>query len=224
MPVNRIKGIGLELEGGWVPRANLPEIRHDGSVQGIPNDRYNVGEISSAPLSTIEAAEAWLRENYPQTVHPSCGFHVHVSLPPLHYSRLMNESFNGCFLNAMEDFWTRFRSEPGFDLFRSRLDGQNQYCQKNFRPEHQLWRMEHYGDHRTLPRYSQLNFCYGRHGTMECRMFPCFPQVGHAVEATKTFINCINSYLATCPPEKPIVVKVEAEDAEHAARPVLTTA
>lgn len=220
---NRIKQIGLELEGGWTLRAGLGEIHRDGSVTGIPTDRYTVGEISSPPISTLEAAEKWLHDNYPQMVNSSCGFHVHVSLPSLHYSRLMNEGFNNCFLSAMEDFWSRFRAEPGFDQFRTRLDGQNQYCQKNFRPEQQLWRTEHYGDHRVLPRYSQLNFCYGRHGTMECRLFPCFSLVQHSVEGLRAFINCINSYLSTCPPEKPIVMKVEADDEQH-ARAVLTTA
>lgn len=215
MSTNRITSLGLEVEGGWSPGASCRgSIKHDGSVRSISNDTYLVGEISSEPLPDLENCEKWLKANYPQHVNESCGLHVHVSLPPLHYSRLMSPQFETCFLNAMEEFWSRFRSEPAFDLFRHRLDGQNQYCQKVFRPEDQIWRREHYGDRTgsaAHPRYSQLNFCFGRHGTMECRLFPCFPLVSHSIEATKAFVNCINEFLATCAPEKPIQFTVVAD-------------
>lgn len=212
MPTTRIQKIGLEVEGAWNPRAGV-DPKHDGSIRGLGNRGLHVGELASAPLESLELAEAWLKDKYPDAVNDTCGFHVHVSLKPLHYSRIMHESFGLCFLNAMEDFWSRFRSEPGFDLFRQRLDGQNEYCQKIFRPEQQLFRREAYGDRATLPRYSQLNYCWSRHGTMECRLFPCFPKVGHAVEALRVFTNCIDAYLNTCQPEKPISVQVLAETA-----------
>lgn len=228
MSTNRIKAVGLELEGGWSPAAlGAHSVKHDGSVRGL-SDKFCIGEVCSPPITDEDAefpkAEAWLREHYPQTVNDSCGLHVHVSLPNLHYSRLMNEDFNNCFLNAMEDLWSRFRSEPAFDLFRSRLDGQNQYCQKIFRPEDQLWRREAYGDRGSLPRYSQLNYCYGRHGTMECRLFPCFPKVEHAVAAMKAFTGCINNFLATCGPEKPIHATVEIETKSNHPRALAAVA
>lgn len=228
MAPNRISAIGLELEGGWssgTPGFEL--VKRDGSVTGISGDKYRVGEVCSKPIKEWEDAEKWLRSNYPNSVNETCGFHVHVSLPPLHYSRLMNPGFEGCFLNAMEDFWSRFRAEPGFNLFRSRLDGQNQYCQKVFRPEDQIWRKEHYGERTglsALPRYSQLNFCYGRHGTMECRLFPCFPQINHSVEAAKVFTECINSYLSTCPAETATKITVEVDMPEPRGPVALATA
>lgn len=214
MSTNRIKAIGLELEGGWAsgsPAAN--KVKHDGSVRNVP-DKFLIGEVCSPPLDSMEDAAKWLSANYPQHVNESCGLHVHVSLANIHYSRLMNEDFNNCFLNAMEDFWSRFRSEKGFDQFRDRLDGQNHYCQKVFRPEDQLWRKEQYGDrtgNNAHPRYSQLNYCFGRHGTMECRLFPCFPSVIHSIEAAKVFVTCINDFLATCAPEKDLKVTVDIE-------------
>lgn len=213
MASNKIKAIGVELEGAWSPDAQAILKRmlvHDGSVRGFGGEVQS-GEVKSQPLSTIEAAESFVRTHYPNEVNESCGFHVHVSMAPLHYSRLMNEDFNNCFLNAMEDFWSRFRSEPGFNLFRHRLDGQNRYCQKVFRPEEQIFRTEAYGPHDTHPRYSQLNYCWGRHGTMECRLFPCFPRYEHSVEGMKAFINCINSFLATCQSEKPIEVTIAVD-------------
>jgi hypothetical protein len=227
MSANRIDAIGLELEGGWAETSRARRlVKHDGSVRGIDGNHV-AGEVNSPPLSDFAACEAWLRENYPQQVNESCGFHVHVSLKPLHYSRIMNPGYEPVFLEAMEDLYTRFRGEPAFAQFRERLDGQNQYCQKIFRPEDQLWRREPYGDRvgaHALPRYSQLNYCWGRHGTMECRLFPCFPQVQHAIEACKSFIDSINNFLATCPPEKPITVTVEAETQTNGPRSLAAAA
>lgn len=227
MSTNRIKAIGLELEGGWSPTSPAARrVKHDGSVRGIDGN-YQVGEVCSVPLEDFSAAEKWLKENYPQHVNESCGLHVHVSLPPLHYMRLMDPGFERVFLEAMEDFWSKYRSEPAFDQFRSRLDGQNQYCQKAFRPEEQIFRREMYGDRtgaHAHPRYSQLNYCWGRHGTMECRLFPCFPQVNHAVEAVRSFTDAINNFLATCQPEKPIVISVEAESQSTGPRSLAAAA
>lgn len=205
---NRITSIGLELEGGWL--ANPPGLKHDGSVQGLESP-YR-GEVCSTPFTTLEEADAWLRLLYPQETNNTCGFHVHVGLPALHYSRLMDENFNNLFLQAMEDFWSKYRGQAGFDLFRSRLDGQNIYCQKVFRPEQQLWRVEAYGARDSLPRYSQLNFCFGRHGTLECRLFPCFANVEHSIEGMHLFIDSINNFLASCKPSKALAFSFTTSD------------
>lgn len=207
-PKNRVDTIGLELEGGW--DVNPSGLKHDGSVQGL-HSAFR-GEVASRPLKSIADAEQWLRDYYPQEVNNTCGFHVHVGIQPLHYMRLMCDEFNSKFLSSMEDFWNRYRGSAGFDLFRSRLDGQNAYCQKIFRPEQQLFRMEAYGDRGVQPRYSQLNFCFGRHGTLECRLFPCFPSVEHSIAGMKAFITAINEFLVTCPPARPIHVSVNMED------------
>lgn len=209
---NRVSSIGLEVEGGWTE--GRPGIKHDGSVQELRSP-YRGEMCSNPPHKNLDEAEQWLRENYPNEVNNTCGFHVHVALPPLHYSRLMDEQFNNKFLLSMEDFWNRYRGQPGFDQFRSRLDGQNQYCQKIFRPEEQLWRTEAYGDRSRLPRYSQLNYCFGRHGTMECRLFPCFERVEHSIEGMRAFVNSINEYLATCKPAKPLHVSVSLDEIEE---------
>lgn len=216
---NRISTIGLELEGGW---DNQPrDLKHDGSVTGL--SAVCRGEVASHVLKTLPDAERWLRDNYPQEVNSSCGFHIHVGLAPLHYMRLMCEEYNSKFLIAMEDFWNRYRGQPGFDLFRQRLDGQNQYCQKIFRPEQQLWRSEHYGDRGSTPRYSQLNFCFGRHGTLECRLFPCFPSVTHSIEGMRAFTASINEFLATCAPARPIHISVFTDE-ETVGRPAVSVA
>lgn len=210
---NRITSIGLELEGGW--HTNPPGLKHDGSVQGLLSSFR--GEICSDPLPSLEEADSWLRTYYPQETNNTCGFHVHVGLPSLHYSRLMDENFNNLFLQSMENFWEKYRGQAGFDLFRSRLDGQNAFCQKIFRPEQQLWRTESYGDRGSLPRYSQLNFCFGRHGTLECRLFPCFSNVEHSVEGMHTFVDSINAFLASCKPAKAASFSITSSDLESTA-------
>lgn len=194
-------------------RGDLPVeiIKRDGSVQFGSASGFQTGEVVSPPIADIEEARNWLVNNHPHAVNNTCGFHIHLSLPAIHYSRLMNPSFNDAFLSAMEDFWAAHRNAPGMDLFRARLDGQNRYCQKIFRPEDQLWRNEHYGPHETTPRYSQLNYCFGRHGTMECRLFPCFEKVRHNVAALDAFVTCVNRYLASIKPERPLVFDVKSD-------------
>lgn len=210
VPKNRISSIGLELEGGW-DGANV-HLKRDGSVVfSSPMPTY-VGEVASPPIATSTEATSWLRNNYPQHVNNTCGFHVHVCLPPLHYSRLMDENFNNKFLGDMELFWSKYRGQPGFELFRYRLEGQNRYCQKVFRPEQQLWQTAAYGDLGSTPRYSQLNYCFGRHGTLECRLFPCFPSVEHSIEGMLAFVGSINSFLSTCKADRPIQFSVTGED------------
>jgi hypothetical protein len=189
----RIKAIGVELEGGW--QNNTPAGMHrDGSV--TVDARY-VGEISSEPLPDIAAAEAWMRVNYPQQVNSSCGLHVHVSTNELNYSRLMEPEFAQFFEGRMAEFLSQglANGRPGYDLLRQRFQGLNRYCQKKFIPEQQLFMRDRYGDVTTHPRYAQLNFCYARHGTLECRMFPCFPNVDDGVAAVKAFYDTVFDYL-----------------------------
>ena len=196
---SRIEKYGLELEGAWLNAPN--SLKHDGSVRDLPGDMA-VGELASRPISSFEAAKIWLRENYPTRSNHTCGFHVHLSFSELSYSRLMDEAFNDLFLERMEAFYVERRDNPGFDLFRSRLDGQNIYCRKIFRPEEQLWRTEPYDRDHQLPRYSILNFCYGRHQTLECRLFPMFPEVADSVAAFECFVKACHDYLVRCPGEK----------------------
>lgn len=189
----RIKAIGVELEGGWdSPPPN--ELHRDGSV--TVNANY-VGEVSSSPLHDLAAMETWVRANYPTRVNNSCGLHVHLSTNELNYSRLMEPEFNQFFEGRMAEFLSigLASGRPGYDLLRQRFQGLNQYCQKKFIPAQQLFLKDRYGDTATHPRYAQLNFCYGRHGTLECRMFPCFPSVDDGVAAVKSFYSTVFDYL-----------------------------
>lgn len=189
----RIKAIGVELEGGWTTPPPT-EMHRDGSV--TVDARY-VGEVSSEPIGDLDSAIAWVQANYPSNVNNTCGLHVHVSTNELNYSRLMEPEFASFFEGRMAEFLSQGLADghPGYDLLRQRFQGLNRYCQKKFIPEQQLFMKDRYGDPATHPRYAQLNFCYGRHGTLECRMFPCFPRVEDGVASVRTFYNTVFDYL-----------------------------
>ena len=189
----RIKAVGVELEGGW-DRLPPAEMHRDGSVTV---DAPIVGEISSPPIPDFSAVEEWVRANYPHRVNSSCGLHVHVSTNELNYGRLMEPEFAQFFEGRMAEFLSQGLADnrPGFDLLRQRFQGLNRYCQKKFIPEQQLFMTDRYGDVNTHPRYAQLNFCYIRHGTLECRLFPCFPNVDDGVAAVKAFYDTVFDYL-----------------------------
>jgi hypothetical protein len=218
---DRIKTWGLELEGGWLSQSlgkHNTALHQDGSVRGLSSDCSHVGEIASPVISSMTAARQWLIRHYPDSVNDSCGFHVHIGVSLLNYSRLMDEDFHRFWLKEMNEFYEENKTERGFELFKSRLDGKNIYCQRKFRPEEQLNRTEAYGPRRTHPRYSQLNFCWARHGTMECRVFPCFPKAESAVKALEAFTNCVNTFLARAEPEEPLRTVVHVREFDKPTR------
>lgn len=197
----RIKGIGVELEGGWhVPPATT--IHHDGSVNVRAN---HVGEVSTpGPIDTLPLALAWTRQNYPSSVNSTCGLHVHLSVNNLNYGRLMETEFKDYFEQQLAQFLQDGldRNAQGFELLRSRFNGDNRYCQKIFRPAEQIYVPGRYGDPAVHPRYSQLNFCYNRHGTVECRVFPCFPDPEDGCAAVSMFYKTVFDYLGRFKPTK----------------------
>ncbi len=214
----RIKTWGLELEGGWMDTSipkHTTQLHADGSVRNLSSDCPHVGEIASPVISSAETARRWLIRHYPDSVNDSCGFHIHIGVSLLNYTRLMDEDFHKFYLKQMNEFYEEHKGERGFDLFKYRLDGKNIYCQKKFRPEEQLQRTEAYGPRRTHPRYSQLNYCWARHGTMECRVFPCFPRAASSVAAFTAFTDCVNTFLARATPEEPLRTVVRVSDLEN---------
>lgn len=215
MPTNYIKRIGLELEGGWRTRPGW-ELRRDGSVE-VRADY--VGELSSPPYSNLANAEMWMRRYYPHIVNTSCGFHIHVSLEPGLYSRLMCREFYEAFVKAYHDWGTTTfdgqRSTDNAVRFFQRLEGQNRYCATRFQPDIQTQVTSRQNPTVWESRYALLNFCWSLHGTLESRLLPMFNNVELSVSAMRVFTNLINSWLETeiTKPEEALVVDVK-EDAE----------
>lgn len=96
--------------------------------------------------------------------------------------RLMTKDFETFFIQKM----TKFGKDMSYQsehLFWDRLKGSNPFCAKDFKPEEQAIRSDKRG-----PRYAQLNFCYGLHGTLECRLF-------HGTADPKEIQSCINIFV-----------------------------
>jgi len=210
-----IHKIGVELEGAWLSSKNVDKSFHgDGSVN-IPinydsNDRPDlfVGEIASDPIS-YENVENWIRVNYPDKVNHTCGFHIHVSLKEnMNYLRLATEEFSAFFFNAMTSWGESNKLHPE-DQFWYRLNGSNHYCKKDFKPDDQI-----YAKTKGDSRYTQLNFCYTLHGTLECRLLPMFGDVNLTISAFKAYIDCIEKFLEEAPNNLTVIeAAISMEDA-----------
>ena len=162
-----------------------PPFKGDGSVEGITADF--VGEAAS-PVLCVHEMPAWLAEYWPHKSNETCGMHVHISLTSnLNYSRLTSPRFNEYFLSEMFKWGHEINLGPRH-RFWPRLEGRNTYCRKHWEPIGQML----HGD----CRYTQLNFCYLQHGTVECRLFPMFKQLKIGTLAVYRLCEIVESYLA----------------------------
>lgn len=196
MPTNYIKRIGVEMEGGWRSRPSI-ELRRDGSVE-VRADY--VGEVSSPPYFKPDNVELWIRKHHPHIVNSSCGFHVHISVEPGHYSMLMCREFYDAYLRAYRQWGETSFSNPGLVAsndaarFYERLNGGNRYCQGRWDPDTQTL-----ATNRQNPawdsRYSHLNFCWSLHGTLESRLLPMFGLADYTTSSMRVFLNVVNEWL-----------------------------
>ena len=207
--------IGIELEGGWIkPPAGLQD---DGSIDLADywtpscgcgdfrcqcHDKHECdidhlnekprlveGEMVSPPLKLLDVAD-WITTYYPNYFNKSCGFHIHISFfRNSDYSRLMNWNFYKHFRYWMRKWGEDMKFPPEHE-FWCRFEGDNRHCRDTFRPEEQVFLT------RKRPvRYSHLNFCWGLHKTLECRLFPMFNKPAEAIEATLSFVACVEDIL-----------------------------
>jgi hypothetical protein len=181
--------VGVELEGGW---NHAPErMIRDGSVN-FPrslNVQYP-GEIPSPPYPFTDTLKKWIKENYPDHVNETCGFHIHVSFTRLfYYQVLMSKKFFDYFLKEA-GVWGK-KACPGYDNFWRRLNGRVHYCAPSYQPDAQAAARDK-GD----ARYSALNYCFGLHKTIESRLMPMFNTPDEAWEAVKFTVNTMRRYLA----------------------------
>lgn len=202
----KITGVNLcavEIEGGWLRRPS--GVYRDGSVTvDLPRCTCNSddeapcegchairGEINCKPQKLSNVLD-YVDEHYPDFMDSSCGIHIHVSFSEdlLSYSKLMSPKFWRYFQKSMHDWGVRNNINPN-SRFWKRLNGDNRFCKKRFQPIKQY--MLEYKD---SARYTQLNYCWKQHGTLECRVLPTFNQARIAKSAIAEFMNIINSYLA----------------------------
>lgn len=201
--------LGMEYEGGWDEpsyikmNASPNSWRRvgDGSVHvSDPGTAYS-GEYNTMPLSHWNAVVADMIIGYPTFVNETCGFHVHTSWKPGDYSRLAEKRFWEHFCA----FWAAVEAAPPKSWttedkkrFSLRLAGkstrgrEDSFCRKEFIPEAQIPIKGKGGN-----RYTQLNYCFGAHGTIECRLLPKFESLQGALDAVTLLMQCFGDYLAT---------------------------
>ena len=150
------------------------------------------GELPS-PAMTMPELMSYQRQsgNYPTYVNHTCGFHVHASLINRRLmSVLMDRHFHD-YLKIQAKVWgknMRCKNEQ----FWSRLEGENTFCHDYYRGFEQIMATEHYHD----DRYTFVNYCFNRHGTVEVRVAPAFKQHKMASLWIKFVYDTINKFLS----------------------------
>lgn len=172
---------------------------------GRNTGRAFTGELSGSPMH-IDQMEAYILANYPDHVDTTCGMHVHLSfIDESDYSRLMYDDFWEYFQKSWAE-WAPLHLHPK-SKFWDRFEGNNTFCKREFIPDRQ-WAERGRCD----ARYRQLNFCWGVHRTLECRLLPMFKHKTTSVKAIWWLISMINTFLNTC--EKPTIETEEIVDTE----------
>ncbi|MEK6878427.1 MAG: hypothetical protein AABY22_02405 [Nanoarchaeota archaeon] len=185
-----IDKIGIEIEGGWVrPKPLVEEIS---LKQKFEISNY-IGELISKPFDNLEELFTYMEVNWPDEVTKDCGYHIHISLVNvMYYIKCMNNQFNDDFMKDFEKWGKNFPCMNPF--FWERLALKNPHCNKKFNPENQVF--QKVKDHsRESIRRTLVNFSWGLHKTIECRLLPTFREFKTAKSATKTFINFVENYL-----------------------------
>lgn len=191
--------VGVELEGagftcgketvGWHGDGS---VNHDLGYDEDPEwDGNDHGEVASKPYKTWTGLRNWLEREYPRFKDETCGMHIHTSFrDPTHYMALAQPEFYTFFKQRMAKFVEKNRgnrTDNGHSRLASRFRGDNRYCQANFWPGVQITGL---GE-----RYTQLNFCWDKHGTLECRLLPMFDTIAEAIAAIRYVLNTYTMYL-----------------------------
>lgn len=198
----RVWRVGIELEGGWTKLPAGTRLVHDGSVQFSGADQLScrlggVGELPS-PILEVRSFPDWMRTYYPHKTNATCGMHVHLSfLRALTYARLMDEKFPATIL-AYVTQWAKDEKLDATHPIWSRLRGESEFCQHVFDADNQVRNTHKDHDRRRVGnRYSMINYCYGTHSTMECRLLPMMETVEQGIRAIQHIIDTTNAYLLT---------------------------
>lgn len=196
--------VGIEFEGGWKNPPSHFSYHSDPSVLLLEIDPASTmfhGEIASEPLR-VDQIDKFVDTYYPDIFNSTCALHVHVSFMKLdYYLQLIDPKFYEFFLERF-DKWGHNIQLKQFHLYWSRLQGYNNFCREQFRPLEQLEFTNKKHPKRNVRdiRFTQLNYCYSMHKTLECRLFPMFKHKYVAKAAIHEFIGCVEDYLKIAPP------------------------
>ena len=206
--MNHIKGIGIEIEGAWAKtNPKTGAVQHDGSVSGFSSRSYVLGEVALGPFFSEEAdtissyfanIESVVNEYFPDKTNSTCGVHFHFSTKRLaDYVKLMRPEFYVKYRKAIEEYAQKTRLSVltqkrirGNHLINYRGKNKN-YCFDTFAPEQQYTVFKKYDE----GRYRQLNFCFAKHGTLECRVFSAKITRKKLIASLRWLFKFINDYL-----------------------------
>jgi hypothetical protein len=154
------------------------------------------GEIVSHPMKPDEFEE-WLREYYPPHINDTCGLHIHMSFShKLHYQRLMTPDYTEHLLRELRKFAINF---PKDHTIWKRLNNKDHdHCAHIYRGEGQVGmkRKDYHSRGTDHSRYTAVNYCYGLHKTLECRLLPMFTTPDEAISAINFVIDTTNRFLS----------------------------
>lgn len=197
-PRNRITRVGIELEGAWT-KVPTGRMEHDSSVvvgrkAGDPGFAY-VGEVVSGPMQPAKIP-FWLKKNYPYRVNDTCGLHMHMELESIgKYNILTAPEFQETVLEYF-DKWAKNEKLPKTHPIWTRILGNSIFCQKEWWPDEQIRpNRKDYDKERHGHRYTVICYCFGRHGTIECRLLPMFDDVEQSIRALKLLLDITNCSL-----------------------------
>ena len=207
---NRIRLVGLEVEGAWIKFPATEKYEHDGSVfkpesygGQVEWDQVKLkiasikatttGEIPSAPMLPAQM-RAWITKNYPDFTDKTCGLHVHMSFEDLkHYNRLMTPEYPITMRTYLKK-WAVEEHLPDDHPIWDRVNGNNMYCSSKFWPDKQVGKKKSY-DHGEGDRYTDINYCWKEHKTIECRILPMMSDAALAYRAAKRVLDITNATL-----------------------------
>lgn len=222
---NRINRIGIELEGAWKALPPGTKLDPDGSVRPYANNKEQQdhpyrGELTSAALVPIEF-NGWMIKNYPTLVNNTCGLHVHMSFEDVRfYALLMGDGKTPEYQDTMAYYlglWGQKENLNNDHPIWDRLKGKKEYCRLDkFWPDLQVSQKgKNHDMHEDGNRYTGINYCFGLHGTLECRILPMFSNPEQGVRGVKTVMDITNAclvYLKTRDKEQNLDITVGPKD------------
>lgn len=187
--------MGIELEGGWQQDYRMiaktvlgAAAKGDQSIE--PGRSWgSYGEITTRPHDTLERLIEDMSILYPNYTNLSCGFHVHASFTVMDCTLLTDVKFWNYFRARMETWGKATNQDSVFwDRFFGNVPERARRYQAKWIPEDQL--------NLQKDRYTQINFVsWHKLRTVECRLFPMWPDKEMAKLAVRELSDIYDTYL-----------------------------
>jgi hypothetical protein len=170
--------------------------KQSGSTHPIQS-YFRVGEVVSEPLNSNAAVIQFLRECWPDKSNKTSALHFHLSFKKIgYYSCLMEEKFGIEFRERLQKFAVENNLNK---IIQSRIfnkcEHSQYYCRDRFIPLNQVFVKQKVWHDNSPDRYTILNFCFGLHKTMECRVFSSHTNIKAGLACWKWLFNTVEDYL-----------------------------